>query len=99
MGLPSGRAARSCSPRKCRVFAKKFPFQHSEFVNRALLLPNTIQESCHISRNPKILQNTDFASAFRPKILANWWDLPPTVGQIFDREEFWNGPSNSSGKA
>jgi psp operon transcriptional activator len=28
----------------------------------------------------------DFPRENHSKILANWWDLPPTVGQIFERE-------------
>jgi hypothetical protein len=36
-----------------------------------------------MQESPKFRKFLHFAGAKRVKILAKWWDLPPTVGQIF----------------
>jgi hypothetical protein len=53
--------------RKTGLFTCLFPFK-----TRA-----NVQETSELRKIPC------FSAVFELKILANWWDLPPTVGQIF----------------
>src|SRR5258705_10876234 len=99
MDLPIDREARSCSPRKCRGFARKFPFQHSEFVNRALLMPFHIQDPCQYFGNAQKLEKSQFSEGMALKNTCQLVGFATNSRSDFDREESWNARISSSGKA